>query len=288
MKISNPRLVVEVADMGAVYRGSRFDWSGFVTQVTLDKEHTFCVSESLQQGVGTGGIGLCCEFGLQQPTGYDDARIGEQFPKLGVGLLTKTDDEPYLAQRPYAVQPFDSRVESDAASLRFFIEPKPCRGYAVRQMKTLRLEENFLVVEHELRNVGSRAIHTNEYCHNFVAINRQPLGPEYRLRLASEIRVHDAPPVLSQKGADVRWSHTPDEAFFCEISKTSLGASGSESWELLHEPSGVAMRETLNRAASRLALWCDSHVVSPEVFLAIEIKPGETQKWVRRHEFLKL
>jgi hypothetical protein len=33
--LSNDRLRVEIADLGTVYQGPRFDWTGFITQVTL-------------------------------------------------------------------------------------------------------------------------------------------------------------------------------------------------------------------------------------------------------------
>jgi hypothetical protein len=87
--IQSDRLKVEIAEPGGVYQGTRFDWTGFITQVTLDGKHTFCVPESYQPGHGTGGIGLCNEFGNEKPIAYDDAQPGETFPKLGIGLLAQ-------------------------------------------------------------------------------------------------------------------------------------------------------------------------------------------------------
>ena len=112
MVLAGDRLCVEIAPPGSeYYNGSRFDWTGFVVQVTLDNTHTFCGPES-RDGSGTGGIGLCNEFGIFRPIGFDDARPGDQFPKLGVGLLTQPDGSPYRFYRDYAIEPFDIRVTS--------------------------------------------------------------------------------------------------------------------------------------------------------------------------------
>lgn len=46
--ISNQRLKVEIALPGTQYHYSRFDWTGFIVQITLDDKHTFCTSESFK------------------------------------------------------------------------------------------------------------------------------------------------------------------------------------------------------------------------------------------------
>src|SRR5512146_1592394 len=131
--LDTPRLKVEIAAPGMVYRRSRFDWTGFVTQVTLDGRHTFCVPEDPDPHKGTGGIGLCSEFGIEKAVGYADARPGELFPKLGVGLLRKPGDVPYDFFHPYEIEePFPVQVEVTADTARFTAEPLDCRGYAVR------------------------------------------------------------------------------------------------------------------------------------------------------------
>lgn len=52
-RISRGRLDVEITEPGERYSGSRFDWTGFVAQITLDGKHTFCGSESEVEGVGS-------------------------------------------------------------------------------------------------------------------------------------------------------------------------------------------------------------------------------------------
>jgi hypothetical protein len=73
-------------------QGTRFDWTGFITQVTLDGRHTFYSRETIGDQSTTGGIGLCNEFGNELSIGYTDAKPGENFSKLGIGLRTRTDE----------------------------------------------------------------------------------------------------------------------------------------------------------------------------------------------------
>jgi hypothetical protein len=87
VKRDNNRLRVGIAEPGTVSRGSRFDRSGLITAVELDGAYRFCRPEDPDPSRGTGGIGLCGEFGIEEPIDWDEAAPGEHFPKLGVGLL---------------------------------------------------------------------------------------------------------------------------------------------------------------------------------------------------------
>lgn len=312
--IRSNRLMVEIAAPGTVYHRTRFDWTGFITQVTLDGRHTFCVPEDYNPAAGTGGIGLCNEFGIEKTIGYDDAKPGQTFPKLGIGLLTRHDDQPYNFFRPYDIaQPFPIRIDAASQQARFVVDPLDCRGYATRLTKTVSVEENCLQIAYHLENVGSRPIATHEYCHNFVAIDQQPVGPAYQLRFPFQVtfeEIHETyrgllPPllrsiipsfilkrlvkrslrmdVLDINDQQVSWKFTPVRPFYCR----PLGYSKTDQpqWELIYTPSGVGMREYDDFAPTRVTLWGTGHVVSAEIFNDINLSPGQSQSWLRRYEF---
>ena len=75
------------------YCGSRFDWTGKITQVHF-KDIPVLSNESLsntnQQKLGRG---LYNEFGIDSALGFEEAEIGEWFHKIGVGSLKKTKSE---------------------------------------------------------------------------------------------------------------------------------------------------------------------------------------------------
>lgn len=128
--LSNERLSVEISYPGEKYNGSRFDWCGFITQVTLDGKHTFCVKESLDSRKGSGGCGLCGEFGIREPVGFDETPVGEYFPKIGVGLLKRPDMEDYDFFRKYEVKPLDFNVTNNKTLAEFSAVMPIHNGYA--------------------------------------------------------------------------------------------------------------------------------------------------------------
>ena len=317
IRLSSDRLTVEIARPGTVYQRTRFDWTAFITQVTLDGEHTFCVPEDPDPTQGTGGIGLCNEFGIEAAIGYDDAQPGECFPKLGIGLLERIDPEPYSFMRPYPiVERFPIEIETAQNSARFVAEPVECRGYAARLTKSVTVEGTALQIAYRLENVGQKPIQTNEYCHNFTGIDGHLLGPDYTLRLPYTVRFEKPAPdmlrralprawakilpdallapaarflvrrmaqILVVRGSEISLRETPQRPFYRRL----LGYSRTDrpQWELVHTPSGVGMREIDDFHPCRVALWGTRHVISAEIFCPVEVQPGETQAWTRRYAF---
>lgn len=290
--LQNDRLTVEVAHFGSAYSGTRFDWSAFITQITLDGKRTFCMPESLIPGKGSGGIGLCNEFGIDAPIGYADAQPGECFPKLGVGLLRRPVDNEYRFGIPHEFGehfPMSARFNGDG--LHFIVQPLDCRGYAVILRKSLLVGSNRLSIAYEIQNVGRLPIRTNEYCHNFVGFDQQPIGPDYQLRfpypLALEQMGEDfmehMKPMLNIRDNVIQPQPVQGSAFYCRPLGYAL--TDQPQWELEHLPSGITMREYDDFTPCRVAVWGTPHVISAEVFVQIDVAPGQTQKWTRIYEF---
>lgn len=289
IRIESESLTVEIGKPGN-YTGSRFDWTGFIKQVTLrDYGHTFCTVESHKPGQGTGGKGLCNEFGIRAPIGYDNVEIGQQFPKIGVGLLTRTNEKPYDFFSNYAVDPFVVHTDTTTDSVRFVSEAKNCRGYAVIFEKVISVKGYELNISYTLDNVGTEPIVTNEYVHNFIALNNKPIGPDYVLRFPNEVMPSDEISELQREGLSIEnneilWKEPVSKVFY-SLFAGFQNPTPPYYWELVHKKEKVGLRESGSEAVSSMALWGEPHVVSPEVFIDINIKPGEIQKWNRTFKF---
>jgi hypothetical protein len=290
--LRSDRLTVEIAPPGSAYSGTRFDWSAFITQVTLDGAHTFCVPESYQPGQGTGGAGLCNEFGIDQAIGYAEARPGECFPKLGVGLLARPAEDDYSFGKPHEiVARFPVQVDTAPNSATFVVEPLECRGYAARLAKTVSVAGNTLRIDYRLDNVGTLPLVTSEYCHNFTAFDGHRLGPDYRLRFPYTIALEPMEPRMSDwlrdrvqiSGADIQPRPVENWGMYCR--PLGYTRTGAPQWELAHLPSGVTMRETDDFAPCRVAVWGAPHVISAEVFIPIDLAAGQAMNWSRQYEF---
>ena len=281
--LRSPRLAVEVLLPGTAYRGSRFDWTGIIAQVTLDGRHTFCTVESATPGVGTGGIGLCGEFGIQKAVGFDETPVSGRFPKIGVGMLTRPDASGADFARPYAIDPFPCSVETCDDGVVMVSSPLDRSGYAVVLTRTVRVEGNSLSIGARLENVGERSFSTDEYNHNFIRFGDAPIGPDYVLRVPFPLEPDRVPEGLRIEGASVEWTKTPETDFYFRT--PGFLPAGHGSWEIEHRPTGRKMRETDDFPVARCAFWGRAGVVSPEVFVDIALSPGETQSWTRRYEF---
>lgn len=266
-----------------MYRGARFDWTGFITQVTLDGINTFCAKESNSPDSGTGGIGLCNEFGIDGAIGYKDTDLGECFPKIGVGSLKRFSNGPYEFWTNYEIRPYQIDVVSFINRVKFAVEPVDCRGYAIRLYKSIYVKENYLHIDYRLENVGSKRIETNEYCHNFIRINNYNLGKGYSLNFPYEIRLDREPNIIKANNRSIGWEKTPEDYFYHIIEGYTDNLP--YQWELIYRPTGIGVREISCLKVSKLALWGHSHVVSPEVFVDIRINPGEVLEWTRKYEF---
>jgi hypothetical protein len=260
---------------------------GFHTRVTLDGIHTFCVPESLKPGTGSGGSGLCNEFGIDLPVGYAEIEPVNLFPKLGIGLLRKPDHKPYDFSRPYEVaQPFEFRVQAGPDWVRISSQPADCNGYAVLLSKQICLEGNCLVIRYQLENTGLKPILTQEYAHNFVAIDNQPIGPGYQLSFADPISLNPAACVgldsLRITGNQVGFAEDLEGLY---LRPQAFSKTNQAQWELLLPSKGVGLREFDDFTPCRIAVWGTLHVLSPEIFVAIILPAGQVLEWTRRYEF---
>ncbi len=283
--LGNSILQVEVALPGTFYKGSRFDWNGFVTQVTLDGKHSFCVPESLIPGEGSGGYGLCGEFGIHEPIGYCETETGGYFPKLGVGNVLKSDDSKYDFFRRYNFTPYGTMVKIKDNFIEFSQKAANDNGYTLKYYKKITLEGTSLKMEYFLKNTGRKAIHTTEYCHNFIGIDNEKVGKGYVLKFPYDIVTDKMTEQIVYKNdnnfswKDEEW----DGQFYCIIK--GYGSGKDCSWDLYNMPSKAGVKEYDSFRPVKIALWGMKHVVCPEVFIDIRLDPGEELGWARNYSF---
>jgi len=282
------RLTIE--GPGQVYNNSRFDWTGNISQIVFDDKFSFCSVETAREfDSRRHGQGLYNEFGITRPIGYDDCAVGEKFPKIGVGLLTKKYDEPYDFLEAYEIDPFDMQIEKGEEWMKFAVLPKNCRGYSINLIKKITLSGNSFTVDYELENTGKRKIRTNEYCHNFIAINSSIIGQDYTLRVPCEILEPSSmteavnPEQAVMLGTNsVNFTATPERDFFYSPLTQFLTKNGE--WEVFHACMGVGIQEKTDFIPEMMNVWGGKHVISPELFVKIDLEPGQNMKWQRSYK----
>lgn len=297
--LKNHRLCVEIARPTIAYSGSRFDWTGFITQITLDQKDTFCVKEQLAPNQGSGGIGFCNEFGIDLPIGYESTLVGNSFPKIGVGMLKKSSEKPYDFFSPYEVAPiaFTDKLQSDAQGqpisyeVNSMIQEGP---YHIHLKKTISLQEDRLLIDYTLNNSGEEAFETNEYCHNFIGINNRHMEDGYILQIPAATKVEKMAgefevlikPNSSASLTQISWDHKPEVDYYALLDSSPEPTTAK--WTLYNERDGVGVRDYSNFPVTKFALWGHAHVCSPELFIHLSLTPGQEISWKREYQFFRI
>ncbi len=272
------------------YRGTRFDWSGMVRSVSFDG-HTFVDAwkDSHDPTNHDDCTGPAEEFGMDDPLGFAEARPGEAFVKIGVGVLRRPDASDYgFFKRYEIVEPGAWDVRKEEHSLTFRQTLKGPRGWAYEYAKTLALtDDSTFTIAHELKNTGTKPIKTTHYAHNFLHIDGRTVGPAYRLTVPFAIEEPSSPwPPL----AEVRGNAITFREPIPLGSDVALKVSGPRPAEdnvvtVRNRAGGASVRIAGDRPLAKLSVWSVATATCPEPFVAIEVAPGETFRWTNTYTF---
>ena len=289
--LQNKNLKVTIDTPLENYQGSRFDWTGKITEVKF-KDIEVSGIEKLDTGEAEHcGKGFYNEFGIDSPVGFETTKIGDWFHKIGVGLLKK-DSASYDFQKAYQVQPADFNVDPHPSKITITCTAKVHNGYGYVLKKQIALTEVGFVVRYQLKNTGANTITTNEYNHNFLALDNELIGSDYHLKFPFEFQPAqfgetvnpEKKVILGEK--DFKFTGTPKDQFF--FSNLAGGKTVTAQWELQHLKSKIGIRETGSFPTNSINLWGWTHVMSPELFHSISLAPGATTTWSRSYEIFKL
>ncbi|MGB5497312.1 MAG: hypothetical protein WBM77_00100 [Maribacter sp.] len=273
------------------YNFSRFDWSGKITQVKFQKmpltiaERTDIVDDAAL------GKGFYNEFGMDTALGFKETALGSWFHKIGVGLLKKEDDQ-YLFHKKYKIKPAQFEITTAANKIMINCLSETVNGYAYALRKEIALQESGFTIAYQLENIGEKDIRTEEYAHNFMAINNALIGSDYVLQFPFQLKPdHFGETVNTEQQVvlgpnEFGFKGTPKEQFF--FSNLSGDENVNAAWELLHQKHKIGISETASFKSQKINLWGWEHVISPELFYPIFIQPGETTNWSRTYKVLRL
>ena len=290
--LRNNVLEIEVGEPGEMYTGSRFDHSGNIRQIKFNGKHTFCTTENAEFS-SAHGFGLLNEFDINGPAGYSDANQGEHFLKIGVGSLLKENQVPYNFLNRFKNEPlvFDV-VQSVETQLDFKTKSTLVGGIQILYNKQLSISENQLTIDYFLKNIGEKSFSTEEYCHNFLAIDQHGVSADYQLKFDFELNPGLFSKYINPEGLmvlssdSISWKHKPLYDFFI------AGLSGSQprkaSWTLTNKREKVGVSEQTDFEISKINLWGNGHVISPELFHQISLAPGEETSWKRVYTFFEI
>jgi hypothetical protein len=292
------------------YRATRFDWSGVIAGLEY-KGHNYYgpwfnrvdpkVHDFRYEGAEiiaspcSGITGPAEEFQTNgSALGWDEAKAGGTFIKIGVGVLRK-DERSYNYVKQYEiVDPGKWSVRKHSDSIKFMQElTDPSSGYSYVYRKTVRLTKGKpeMVLEHSLKNTGRRTIQSTVYNHNFLVLDKQPPGPDFSITVPFQIQ---SPRPPNQELAKIRGNQIVylkvlenQEVVFTPL----LGFSDSpRDNEIRIENSrvGAGMRISGDRPLWSENLWSIRSVLAVEPFIAMTINPGSEFTWKMSYAYYTL
>ncbi|MBQ0001397.1 MAG: hypothetical protein KBT01_07680 [Clostridiales bacterium] len=291
--LKNDRLTVTIAEPNKENRTCRFDRAGFITGVKLDGKYDFLAEEDMKDGSpSSGGMGLCCE--IQADPMSEAAAIGEQFPKFGVGKLTKTKEGAYFFMDNYPCEDYEISVTEKEGSLVFTTAPSEIGGYAAAQEKIITIKDNTLTITSVLKNAGSKDIAFDEYCHNFMTLNHKKVNQDYSLEIPcvempeGEIKTVEAATTFRSTGRSLSKTDVSMVFALYAFGKDQMKPVSSYGWTLTDKAEGLRVSESDDFTVDKVTVWSVGDAISPEMFFSAVLKPGEETRWSRTYTFEKL
>ena len=274
------------------YRGTRFDWSGVISSLQY-KGHEYFGQwfENYDPKIHDAITGPVEEYLTNEAgLGYDEAKTGGTFVRIGVGVVRKPEEKAYRRFETYEIVDTGKwGVKKGVDWIEFTHELKDSSGYAYVYTKKVRLVQSRpqLVLEHALRNTGKRRIETRQYNHNFFVIDQQPTGPDFVVKFPFDVRAKEEMKGMAKVGGRVL-------EYLSELEKgqsvfTDLEGFGTDSGDydlrIENRKVGAAVRITGDQPLVKLYFWSIRRTLCPEPYIQLKIAPGQTAKWKIGYEF---
>jgi len=274
------------------YRATRFDWSGQIASLEYRGHNYFGQwFERYDPNLHDAILGPVEEF-LTKGTGlgYNDVKTGESFVKIGVGAVRKPEEQAFHQFSTYeitdagiwTVHKFPDRVE-------FTQELRDTAGYAYLYKKTVRLTAGKpqLVLEHTLKNTGSKIIETSVYEHNFYVIDGKPAGPDFTVKVPFALRAtNDLKGFAEARGNTFTYLKELEKG---QSVFTQLEGHGdtAKDYDIRVENAAAhaGVRQTSDRPLAKLMFWSIRSTVCPEAYIDMRIEPGKEFTWRISYDF---
>ncbi len=280
------------------YRSTRFDWSGMIWQLTCNGHTYFRMhgSRTPHDPENPGhGMSTAEEFGIgheviPSPQGFDKAKPGETFVKIGVGILVKPEgNAPYRFADHYEIADPGRWITTHGDTWVEFTQTlDDGHGYAYTYIKRMELVpgEPVLRVRHRLINTGSQRILMDQYCHNFFQFDDQPIGKQYTMTLAPGMSPSS---ILTPRAAFadgvINVTQDPIEGAIWTTVDGLGDTPASNRCTVTNTATGASVEVSGDFPLSRFVVFATKEVFSPEMFVMLDIAPGGMQEWTRTYRF---
>ena len=272
------------------YRSSRFDWSGIVACVSYRGHRYFGEWFQHYDPMTNDAVtGPAEEFRTNgTEIGYNEAKPGEEFLKIGVGALRRVDESPYRFGFVYPIVNNGRwSVNVKKHSVTFTQQLTTRLGYAYVYQKKLTLSGDVMTLEHSLKNTGKRGLTTDVYSHDFFIFDGQPTSPgmtvHFSFKPEPQTPLGDAA-VLEGNTITYKEELKPRQSVAGYLKGYS--ASPTDYHFIVEDTKNkVGIEQTSDSPISKLYLWSIRSAICPEAYIHLDVAPGKTGHWKINYKF---
>ena len=295
------------------YRGTRFDWSGIIYSLQYKGEEYYgrwftrldpSIHNNVQRvgpdgsgevvcGIASSGQGPAEEFLTNDKAlGFDNAKPGETFLKIGVGVLRRPDDKQYDRYRDYEIVDggkwTTNMLDDKVVFTQTLSNPESGYGYVYTKTISLIPGKPVMRIDHQLLNTGVKALISSVYDHNFFVTNNHHTGPDYIITTPYPMRISKTQgadlfriegnkltftKLLSPREMVVTWIDgfapvAKDYTFRVENSRTGTGYSVQG-----------------DRPLAQIMLWAIFTNISLESFIDLNAGQGREERWAYEYTY---
>lgn len=285
--LRSDELTVEVMDPShpdRYYRAERFSPVANVLQARLKGVDYFFAPEQHDPFADNGGLAMEFDNAKFGPPGFVEARIGEGFLKIGVGVLRKADELYHYGKRQEIIAPAETTVVWGADRADFRQVCDVTNGYAYLLESSVHVSGRSVTVTYRLRNTGAKTFATRHYTHNFFSLGQSEIGAGFEVEFPFDFDPVGEPATWRQRGRTIVIDRPVDE--FANITVPILyHYLGENRLVVRHLPSGRAITATTSIPGAFNFIHVRPAYISPEQFVILKLAPGETVDWARRYDF---
>ena len=264
------------------YRATRFDWAGQIASLEYQGHNYFGQwFERYDPKLHDSILGPVESFNA---IGYDEAKVGGTFLRIGVGYLRKPEETRLSDFKTYEIADggkWSVKTGED------WVEMTHNLGGVYVYRKTVRVAKGQLVLEHSLRNTGKTTLDTNVFNHNFYMLDNQPTGPDVVVSVPFDLgHGDDWRGPGETKGKELRYLQELEKGQTVSSTLTGYADRASDfDIRVENKKTGAKVRQTGDRPLSRLYFWSIRTTVCPEPYIHVHVEPGQEQTWRIRYDF---
>ena len=277
------RLLLPDPDQGS-YRATRFDWSGIISSLKYQGHEYFGYWKSTHDPYIHEDLSGPAESYQDPGLGYEEAKPGDGFIRIGVGILEKPDEVEYRWSDTYKIidhGKWKTKVRKDRVRFRHSLQSDFGYGYIYTKTIVLNDKKPGFSIIHSLKNTGAKSIETDQYNHNFFMIDQAKSGPDLEFTFPFEAKTSDDLKGYMKLEKNKLSFIKPLRNNHVWMEFTGFGSTPEDHQVMvMNKKTGAGIQLKVDQPLHRMVFWACETTYCPENFIMLSVLPGEEIKWI--------